>query len=274
MPSNDDAAGYDTITPAVEAMGLSSSSSASIATTGKEDLATARKAVDYEIVSPAAAAAAASSSPAADEEDAVVTQEQEPVFHPDGNREIRSMILAALPVPPMPILACKELGDERSYVEAELKAISSHDLLAHLMNICCTVVSSARNEQRRIMQEKLQEDELFSKLDAWQEKNDPGGEKQLLPPVELSYSILGNFTRKYVQSYMQDPNKVQDVRFIPLQDVDREHVVYRKALEFHRAQDVLYGPCCFAGGLGEKMPEYAELVQHSVRRILASSASL
>lgn len=187
------------------------------------------------------------------------------------------MILAALPVPPMPIMASRELADERSFVDEEIKAISSHDLLAHLMNLCCTVVSSSRNDQRKELQERLQQEDLFSKLDEWQEQNDPGGKKQLLPPVDVSYRMLGDFTRKYVQSYMPDPSRTQDVRFIPWQDVDRTHTVYRKALEFQRAQDVLYGPCYFAGGgaMADTGPlyNYADLVQHSVRRILASSSS-
>jgi hypothetical protein len=36
--------------------------------------------------------------------------------HRDGLREIRSMIIAALPFPPMPIMVCRELGGECRWV--------------------------------------------------------------------------------------------------------------------------------------------------------------
>lgn len=36
--------------------------------------------------------------------------------HRDGNREIRAMIIAALPFPPMPIMVCRELAGECRWV--------------------------------------------------------------------------------------------------------------------------------------------------------------
>ena len=192
-------------------------------------------------------------------------------FHPDGNREIRSMILAALPMPPMPVLACKELPGEQSFVDTELKAISSHDLIAHMMNVSCTVVSESKNEERKKLQWALQ-DQLFKQLDEWQASNDPGGEKQLLPPPEFGYMLLGEYTRMYIQSYMPDPTKAQDIRFLPASEVDRGHIVWKKALEFQKAQDVLYGPCTFGGGTRTLQNlEYGDLVQHSIRRMMASA---
>lgn len=198
----------------------------------------------------------------------------EPTFHPDGNREIRSMILAALPMPPMPILACKELQGEQSFVDSDLKAISSHDLIAHLMNISCTVVCREKNEERKQLQWKIQED-LFRQLDEWQAKHDPKGEEQLLPPPEFGYGLLGEITRLYIQSYMPDPTNVQDVRFLPAEDIDKSHVVWKRTLEFQKAQDVLYGPCTYGKSSARNLKdmEYRELVQHSVRRMLASSSS-
>ena len=198
----------------------------------------------------------------------------EPAFHPDGNREIRSMILAALPMPPMPILACKELQGEQSFVDSDLKAISSHDLIAHLMNISCTVVCREKNEERKQLQWKIQED-LFRQLDEWQAKHDPKGEEQLLPPPEFGYGLLGEITRLYIQSYMPDPTNAQDVRFLPAEDIDKSHVVWKRTLEFQKAQDVLYGPCTYGKSSARNLKdmEYRELVQHSVRRMLASSSS-
>lgn len=76
---------------------------------------------------------------------------------------------------------------------------------------------------------------------------------------------------------MPDPTKEQDIRFLPASEVDRNHVVWRRTLEFQKAQDVLYGPCSFGSTLGSRKAlasmEYGELVQHSVRRMLASANS-
>jgi hypothetical protein len=77
---------------------------------------------------------------------------------------------------------------------------------------------------------------------------------------------MGNATRKYIQTYMPDSDKQQDIRFLPMEDVDGNHVVRRKALDFQKAQDVIYGACSSQSLDGMS---YEELVQHSARRILA-----
>ena len=81
------------------------------------------------------------------------------------------------------------------------------------------------------------------------------------------------FTRDYIRSYMPDPSKEQDVRFLPFLDVDRTHTIHVKALEFQKAQDVIYGKC--PGKVRDySVMSYAELVQLSVMRILDSSEAL
>ena len=186
--------------------------------------------------------------------------------HRDGMREIRAMIVAALPCPPMPVMASKEMEDDAGFYES--KCCSSHDLLAHLMNIACTTATEKQNARRAKLQAALQAG-LFDAVDAWKEEQKHKGE-MLLPPVEWSYQVMSEFTRKYVQSYMSDPSKDQDVRFMPLGDVDRMHAVHVKALEFQKAQDMLYGKCSMITRDYDRM-SYAELVQVSVARILESA---
>ncbi len=183
--------------------------------------------------------------------------------HRDGMREIRAMIVASLPCPPMPIMASKESAEDAGFYES--KCCSSHDLLAHLMNIACTTATDKQNLARAHRQAKIQA-ELFDKVDAWKAEN----HQQSLPPAEWSYQVMGEFTRKYVQSYMADPARDQDVRFLPLVDIDRTHAVHVKALEFQRAQDLLYGRCGMIARDYDRM-SYAELVQVSVARILESA---
>ena len=78
---------------------------------------------------------------------------------------------------------------------------------------------------------------------------------------------MGRFTRRYIQSYLPDPSREQDLRFIPFHEIDRTHPVHRKALEFQKGQDVVYGKCRAVSRNYEIM-SYAELVQMSVLRIL------
>lgn len=192
------------------------------------------------------------------------TQPQQYVYqHCDGMREIRAMIISALPCPPMPVMSSKEVDgvcDEHS--------CSSHDLLAHLMNVACAVCTQKQHQARAEMQARLQ-GELFDKVDEWK-RSQPD---TALPPVEWSYQVLGEFTRRYAQSYMADPSKEQDVRFLPVTDIDRYHTVHVKAVEFQRAQDVLYGKCSqdLIGKRAYERMSYPELVQVSIARILESS---
>jgi hypothetical protein len=229
------------------------------------------------IVTPGAAAAAAAVAASysieapMDEVDAIVTpgaeaaaavavsssiEEAQESTHPDGNREIRAMIMASLPFPPMPMLASRQLADESSFVDPSStnSVINSHDLIAHLMNICCCYCKD--NDARKQRQLDLQ-DEMFSRI-----------ENVDLSSMDAVYALMGEFTRRYIQLYLPDPEKPQDVRFVSWRDVDQDHVVCRKALEFQRAQDVLYGMC--AGQPISPSWSYGDLVMHSARRIVLS----
>ena len=74
-------------------------------------------------------------------------------------REIRAMIMSALPCPPMPVMSSREVD---GFCEEQF--CSSHDLLAHLMNVACTVSTQEQNQNRAEIQARLQ-GELFDKVD-------------------------------------------------------------------------------------------------------------
>lgn len=179
--------------------------------------------------------------------------------HPDGNREIRAMIMASLPFPPMPMMASRQMPDESSFVDAEWKCINSHDLIAHLMNVCCCHCKN--NDARKNRQIALQE-EMFSRIERDAD----------LSSIDSVYELMGEFTRRYIQLYLPDPEKQQDVRFIPWRDVDKDHIVHRKALEFQMAQDVLYGVCTGQPTAAAAAATwcYGDVVMHSARRIVLS----
>ena len=191
----------------------------------------------------------------------------------DAMREVRSMIVAALPLPPMPVMVSREVAGDNFVSSA---CCSSHDLLAHLMNIACTCATDKQNAERALVQTQLQA-ELFDAVDSWR-RSEPDM-LLVLPPIAWTYRIMGEFTRRYVQSYMPDPGRDQDVRFVPVHEIDRTHPVHIRAMEFQKAQDLLYGKCKMltVGKKGERYARtyetmsYAELVQMSVARILDSA---
>lgn len=67
--------------------------------------------------------------------------------HPDGNREIRAICMAALPCPPLPIMASleEEGGSNTSCGEA---VGNSHDFISHLMNVRAAADQQDVNEAR------------------------------------------------------------------------------------------------------------------------------
>jgi hypothetical protein len=191
-------------------------------------------------------------------------------YHPDGNREIRSMTIAAMPLPPLPVIVCKELEGESSFVAPDHSVASSHDLIAHFMNVTCAVASSCVNSKRMSVQSDI-ERQLFARVDEWQDVNDPcRGDSFMVPCEEWCYELVAEFSRMYMSSYLVNrTGSLPDIRFSPASDIDRSHIVYRVALEFQRAQDVLYGKSRWPHAPLMEM-SFSQLVQHSVRRMLES----
>ena len=87
--------------------------------------------------------------------------------HPDGCREIRAMVLASMPAPPMPAIGCKRLEDEHGTVESNQSAFCSFDMIAHMLNVTAKHKNEAANVQRMELQ-KQAEQVLFEKIDAFQ----------------------------------------------------------------------------------------------------------
>ena len=142
------------------------------------------------------------------------------------------MAMVALPIPPLPMLACRELEEEHSFVSSDHTVASSHDMIAHLMNVACAVTSTEINSERQAKQTRIG-DELFASVDEWQSQN-PAAE---VPPVDWCYEQATKFTRGYIASYLPHKKEEEvDARFLPAHDIDPSHRIHRMALEFQRAQ--------------------------------------
>jgi hypothetical protein len=139
------------------------------------------------------------------------------------------MILLSMPCPPMPMLMSKEVMDEVSFVHVENVPCNSHDLLAHLLNKAAagSMCGKTLNPRRAVYQTQAT-DTLNQRFDDWKLLH-PHDE---VPPLDTSYGFFMEFSRAYIQSYMQDPTQALDIRFVPATDVDTGTHIHTKCLDF------------------------------------------
>lgn len=115
----------------------------------------------------------------------------------------------------------------------------------------------------------------MNKFDDWIESN---GEKNVLPPVEVSYSYFCDFTRDYVGALMDgtsDPSETNnftpDIRMMQPEYVRVGDPIYQSALMFARSQDKIFGVCP-KPLVDYKKCSYIDLVNLSAARIITSSS--
>lgn len=153
----------------------------------------------------------------------------------DTYREVRSMILVALPCPPLPVIACRPVDGESSFVAEQYVISDSHDLLAHLLNIRAACLQTQVDTERELLQRQAC-DKLVQEFDKWAANKpasaDPYG---YLPPVETSYSFFCHFIREYVATFTRCKG-LPDIRMPNVADIGREHSVAKNAIRFAKVR--------------------------------------
>jgi hypothetical protein len=118
----------------------------------------------------------------------------------------------------------------------------------------------------------------MNKFDDWIKSN---GEKNVLPPVEVSYSYFCDFTRDYVGALMDGTSDSSGTNFIPdIRMMQPDYVrvgdpIYHSALMFAKSQDLIFGVCPKKFGVpvvDDKNCSYIDLVNLSAARIITSSS--
>lgn len=155
----------------------------------------------------------------------------------DANREVRSMVMTAFPCPPLPqiVVQCSTTN---------LVTASSHDTIAHGLNIACTVYNSAVNNQRRETQHKLQQ-EYNKSIDILWEMNrdmlcDPNSDdaKRNIC-THMLYDVMQKYTRQYIATIL--PSAGEDIRFFPYDDIDVGSPIHRQTVDHMMGQMVISG---------------------------------
>jgi hypothetical protein len=171
------------------------------------------------------------------------------------------MILGSLPCLPLPMLMSKEVSDELSFTGNVTG--NSHDLIAHLLNKAAAAqVRSERMHSKRQSLQWAANQILFQRFDEWKNTH-PDSES---PALDISYGYFAEYTRAYIQSFMSDPSKQLDIRFLEPTDVDTCSTIYHKTQDFVLAQDTIYGK--IKGSRPIECMAYGEYVHLSALRIL------
>lgn len=154
--------------------------------------------------------------------------------HRDGAREVRSMVLACLPVPPMPMIVSKEVRDKEGGQSIEACATSSHDVIAHLLNLAASKRDEKLNKERAARQVQVH-DRLLHEIDTMDEFG-------LHALDERAWTSFARFTTMYIACFSSAESPMPDCRFLQPSDVPRGHPVALQAADHARAHDALFGP--------------------------------
>ncbi len=143
----------------------------------------------------------------------------------DSNREIRAMILCALPYPPLPV-AVRRFDDDNKLGEEAV--CSSHDLISQLLEAACLRSTTEENAERQ-----RQQREILRGFIADLVKDGP------LQPPGL-FEVYCRRTREHIGTYFHAEGKgLPEVRFMPFDFVSRGDKYHAKICEYMAAQAIL-----------------------------------
>ena len=167
----------------------------------------------------------------------------------DSSAEIRSMMMVMHPCPPLPICG----GEIDGEIDGEPQQTSSHDALSFCVDLSARRNDVAWNNERAVIHQAW--------IDMYMRRLMEHHTAGLAFPghEEVTYAIMSDFTRIYIQSYF--PRSNMDIRFAPLdsatnpmralvcqwlaarQIVDEERADAREEDHAHKSTSQLYAEC-------------------------------
>lgn len=143
----------------------------------------------------------------------------------DSTQEMRAMILAALPLPPLPV-AVQRLEDD-GRIASELVQ-TSHDVLSNLLLHAC-----AKNDQGQNAERKRRQQEVLRLLMASMYNK---GELQPIPEL---YNTYCRHTLLHILTYLPPEAPVPSIRFMPLDSVCKGDPTHRRMCDYMAGQAII-----------------------------------
>jgi len=143
----------------------------------------------------------------------------------DHTQEMRAMILAALPLPPLPVVM--ERLDEDNRV-GDQTVQTSHDVFSNLLLHACARNSESENTQRRVAQTRI----LRSLVDHLANRGQPQSGLEL-------YGTYCHHTLLHAATYLPDQVGPPPMRFAPLASVVKGDPTHRRMCDYMAAQAVI-----------------------------------
>lgn len=165
----------------------------------------------------------------------------------DANREIKAMIMAALPYPPLPV-ETRRIDDENRLGEAVV--CTSHDLIAQMIDSAASKNDPQANKERLARHRNVLRDFMADLV-----------RNGVLDPPAL-YEVFCRRTADHIAAYFPRNAPTPEIKFMPLGYVSKGDKVHAHACEFVAAQGIV---------LEEKNPrcaqDYATLEFHDLLRV-------
>lgn len=155
-----------------------------------------------------------------------------------------AMYFAALPCPPLPLLAFKESDKSQKQ-----KGHCSYDLIAHYLMLAMCADDRQRNKLRKRRQEQCVA-RLLSALDKTED-------------VDAAYTHYQRFTADYISAFEQAD---LGVLFAPLDSVQLRDPVHGVCCEWSAGQDILHDEAAQVTALGYSGTPYRALLQAALDR--------
>ena len=171
----------------------------------------------------------------------------------DHTQEMRAMVLAALPYPPLPVLV--EGLDDDNRVAGE-KTQTSHDLISNLLLHACAKNSVEENKQRQ----KKQQDILRSLIDHMCCR----GQLQSIPEL---YETYCHHTRLHIASYTDTP---LPLRFAPLASVCKGDPTHLRTCDYMAGQAIILEEPNGHSAQDWLCREYADMLAINRTRLLST----
>ena len=142
----------------------------------------------------------------------------------DHNRELRAMILAALPYPPLPVEA--RHFDEDGNQLGDSTMVTSHDIISNLVEQSWTRDQSATSREKMERQREVLRCFLSDLV------------RNGIPAVDALYEVYCKHTRDHIATYYPKDH-VPELKFFPLSHVCKGDKVHIRTCDWMAAQSRL-----------------------------------